>query len=550
MVPEGLTGAVEKNNKPDKVMTGTIEKYLIKIRKATSRSGIYAYRGQANSQWSLHSSATRRLISEHGSERLADPGSPELHNRYHRERLLEPARTRGFDIDDGRKISDLQLLAKLQHFGAATGLLDFTWNPLVALWFASQEPEWDGTLFIINTNDTVHVERVSNDTKMHDMETVFSRTDSSSPSLSYWEPAWSGDAVSRILRQRSMFIIGRPLIPEYRGATIKQMSVMKNDKMSILQDLKLLDVTQSTLFQDIHGFAQAESAALLLSQSQDPAEHLRRGNQFYQERQYAEAIESYGACIASEPAVCEAYLLRGNAKATLGDHEKAIEDYDKAEFCKDRPFLSPDPATMKWNLNPFLFMVYFNRGNAKSALANYEGALKDYTAAIDDWKGGDTTNSQLYFNRANTYADLGKFEEAVADYDKVNPGFRNAHWNKGNALVVLGRFDEALRCYQEPALNGVDSNLVEMNRRAVKRIIDRTRGREFETSFEQSSPDVRASTNMWVRIAGEHLDPERLVFAGNAGNTGNYGGRGLPGGAGFGGKLPIFVHVGVPAEEG
>ena len=36
--------------------------------------------------------------------------------------------------------SPLQLLARLQHFGAATGLLDFSYSPLVALWFACEDP--------------------------------------------------------------------------------------------------------------------------------------------------------------------------------------------------------------------------------------------------------------------------------------------------------------------------------------------------------------------------------------------------------------------------
>ena len=144
-------------------MSGTIEKYLVKIREVTSKRGIYAYRGQKNSQWPLHSAATRRLIKEHGNEVLSHADFRNKYRKYHRETLVEPARARGFDVDQGHVVSDLQLLSKLQHFRAATGLLDFTWSPLVALWFASQGPECDGQLFIINTLSTVEMSLVPSD---------------------------------------------------------------------------------------------------------------------------------------------------------------------------------------------------------------------------------------------------------------------------------------------------------------------------------------------------------------------------------------------------
>ena len=138
-------------------MSGILEKYLCSIREVTSRPGEYAYRGQENSQWLLHSSATRRLINEYGNEVLGNPAFPTQYLDYHRNRLIEPARARGFDIENGHKISDLQLLAKLQHLGAATGLLDFTRSPLVALWFASQEISCDGQLFVIDIARTTQV---------------------------------------------------------------------------------------------------------------------------------------------------------------------------------------------------------------------------------------------------------------------------------------------------------------------------------------------------------------------------------------------------------
>ena len=53
-----------------------------------------------------------------------------------------------------RKARDeLELLADLQHHGAATCLLDFTRGALIALWFACEKSETDGKVFVVNTAD-------------------------------------------------------------------------------------------------------------------------------------------------------------------------------------------------------------------------------------------------------------------------------------------------------------------------------------------------------------------------------------------------------------
>ena len=269
-------------------MASGLEKYLQQIREATSKSGVYAYRGQSKAEWSLHSAATRRLTRSLGDGTLNAPWFSKVYIDYHRETLLAAARTRGFGVEAGRDIPDIELLAKLQHFGAATGLLDFTWSPLIALWFACRESDSDGKLFVVNANDPIHVAKLPSDPERQTIDDVFSRADNA-PGLLYWEPMWSGDAVPRILRQRGVFIIGRPSLPT-DGQIIREIEVSKDDKASLIEELRWLDISESTLFPDVYGFSLLEGATASTHVS-TPQFYLIQGNQHFQAGYFEEAIE-------------------------------------------------------------------------------------------------------------------------------------------------------------------------------------------------------------------------------------------------------------------
>ena len=90
-------------------------------------SGSYLFRGIPNAAYRIEASAFRRpKETDRDFEKFLQI------NRV----LISDARLQGYDEKDVRKLKDLEILAEFQHFGAATCLIDFTYNALVALWFA------------------------------------------------------------------------------------------------------------------------------------------------------------------------------------------------------------------------------------------------------------------------------------------------------------------------------------------------------------------------------------------------------------------------------
>ena len=509
---------------------GTIlARYMRLIHETVPDTGTHVFRGQSDAGWPLRSGASRRLTADGIEEDNADFLYEYL--EYHRD-LLDRARRVAAYGQGGRTDSPLQLLARLQHFGAATGLLDFSYSPLVALWFACKDPSREGKVFFVS-HDPPNTDFVTTELEGQDIGNILSRKqDAPGPGYVLWEPLVEGDAALRIIGQRSVFVIGRPVVDDRFVDAVK---IEAADKEPLRAELEQLDVSERTIYRDLVGFCQLEGANARRARSTTAAAYLRRANGAYGRGDHQEAVEAYGKCLELREA-SETYFLRGNANAELGRHEEAIDDYGRALDSPDIAREESGSTHLPW----FLYAIFFNRGNEQACLGRYVDAIEDYrrSAAMAPQQFVST-----HFNWGNAYFMQQQYADAVTRYDKalkMVPANTPALINKALALVLQGKLDAAEACYRaaqraEPLSNNTLEPLLELKTAfaglAESGLTVEVVGTGNTLGAIARHPDYRGSGGRCV------------IFKGIHGSSGNSGGLRLRGGPGFKGGPAVLVRV-------
>ena len=397
------------------------KKFIAKFMKWVGKIGgdNTLYRGLADESWEVKVSLYRRLCPKGVS------ATKEQFIQASKE-LVEQARQRGHARDHVGGLHDLQIMAKLQHHGAATCLIDFTKNPLVALWFACRQPtnqsdkdagkDADGKVVAIVGNPAKYKTIESNDCKLplEDLLGVKHRWK--------WQPE---NLDNRVIAQHSEFIFGAPVVE-----SDEEIIIFNDDKEAILRELAKYNISEEHLFSDFYGFAQInahdrpyyrKSAAHYASLAEKAAEA----------NNYLRAIDWYDIAIAKDPKNSVWFNNRGNIKRLADDSQGAIADYDRAI-----------------ELNPQDADAYYNRGLANYELDNYENAIANYDRAIDI----NPQDAAAYNNRGLAKDELGDHENAIADYDRaidINPQYANTYYNRGISKNELGDYKGAIADYDQ-----------------------------------------------------------------------------------------------------
>ena len=460
------------DNKPIR----SIKEFIVKLEDR--REDSFLFRGQSNAAWDVESSAYRRL-----KKKFVRDGKghvPEKQEKDYNIELISQAKMEDFyseSVSDIAK-SQLGILAQLQHNRAATSLIDFSANPLVALWFACQESflskndnkkegqtninnkdsdnqeynkKSNGKVFILNTTKELRkFSKVDDPKKLkeYEIEELLS-----GKKWVYWKPAHLNN---RITAQYSYFVIGKRKLPK-----MKEIIISREHKDKILRELsKIYGIKETSLFPDPVGFAEANSVNSNYGKTARDYLDLAR-QAFYDEKideatVHCEETIKYCHLTRNKSAeLIEAYKILCHLKILqVGENKKKYNLYlnDAKEKCDT----AINIISIDKKLSAYKYEFYSLRGTIKSLLGDEKDAMADHEQAINI----SPESSSVYYMSGISKRMQKDQNEAIKDFDRVielDHNNKDAYKLRGNAKSDAGKFAEALKDYNKALELDVDN---------------------------------------------------------------------------------------------
>lgn len=455
-----------------------------------SLKGRIAFRGQADAEQEVKSGAYRR-VEEKAKEQpyfahLIFVGY--LHERINETHMR---------FSEHREKEPLEIMAQLQHYGAATGLIDFTENALIALWFACKDQsEKAGKVFAVRLDDHEKIQEIKNRENLKGAIDTFFGENESRDKLWAWKPS---DFSNRMITQQSLFIFGPPSI-EQKFFAVPPYEIPSKEKINLMTALKKSGISEAFIFSDFSGFSSANAhekdydfyqAKTYYDEKIDRLDDdntamggraIKKKALFYSQRakfnvalrlfdnaekdfleavkaapEYSvahcdlgiflsvvgrlkDALEPLNKAIELDPENVTAYIVQGLVLYDLDDYKEALASLDKAT-----------------ELDPENSVAYNIHGLCLIRLNLREKALESFNKSIEL----DPKHAMAYYNRGTLLNDLGHHNEALASLDKaieLDPEYSEAHHNRGCSLAELGRNEKACDAWKEAKRLAENSN--------------------------------------------------------------------------------------------
>ncbi len=248
----------------------------------------WAFRGQEDASWPIESSLTRALTRKgiHGSWW-----------RRQEERIIRIFRRKAHLLLTRTPSDFFEWLALMQHHGAPTRLLDFTWSPYVATFFALDRATKDAAIWAISASALQKRQQAEDG---ESAQRLFDRKTPVEERVPDAIHPWNSDRLAEFVlsnKKRSV-IVGEPyhlnrrliaqsgtfllpcdsreavesLIASHGGGLdeIKKIVLEKGMRDTAIKALYTMNLTHATLFPDLDGLARSMDWELEMNWDADP----------------------------------------------------------------------------------------------------------------------------------------------------------------------------------------------------------------------------------------------------------------------------------------
>jgi hypothetical protein len=208
------------------------EDFYLFIKEYTDQKTKYVFRGVKSIDYKLIPSIGRFKTNKPKEFTTADE-----------KKMLSLFKQKAYPFLD-KNVNDLELLAIAQHHGLPTRLLDWTWNPLVALYFAVRD-EWkeheikkDSVVYVWKKNIKGQLDPTFDPFAIKDVKLFLPQHVS-----------------KRIIAQSGIFTIHPKPTEEFKNNGISKVIIKPTIRREIKRRLEKLGIHQGTMFPDLDGIA-------------------------------------------------------------------------------------------------------------------------------------------------------------------------------------------------------------------------------------------------------------------------------------------------------